>query len=395
MEIYSSDIILIVISTVLFFVCGIVIYATRHRRHSRFIRKGIEFNNRPFVLVLRSFKEEILWQDLGHWELFGEFWDRTPPICLIDEIVAAIGDLGFPIVLSHERRDQREHNFLHALEINTKDENWFEAFLELSDRARVIVILPSLSISLLKEINSLRERNLLYKVLVIMPWINSAGRSINRIEIWETMRIKLKKEDIKLPPYSPDGLVYIPNENLSSRAHAKLIDHHVSINYMRNAIKKLSILLPGNGAKVSEILPLIKKWEHMPVSERIIGIPIILVVFILIPIVGLVLSFFAAIFIIFLFVIMLLGFIWYFFREGDNRCATEGDNKFIEEIKTEQKVDFEYIEEIKSKIYKDRRSDGDGQGDSIDWSFMVCAVIYLLLFIIVIIGMCEGLQDYF
>jgi hypothetical protein len=112
--------------------------------------------------------------------------------------------------------------------IKEKDEWWQETFLYLMASCRAVFVLPAATDGVREELLMLIDNNYLGKTLVYMPPVSSslAERWTEKDHFtqgWGLVREQLRKEmGLNLPEYTVDGMVYIPNADLSIRHVIKI-----------------------------------------------------------------------------------------------------------------------------------------------------------------------------
>lgn len=149
------------------------------------------------------------------WHMGEALWDRCRIIFLEEEETEA--DLKvFGIVLK------------------TAD-NWEQQALHIAVAAWAILIFPAATPSCLREMQLLRDHDLLHKVIVAMPPTanrlaqvvrvvtgNGLLATANHAEAWSSLRTEMLRHGYSLPPYDPSGMFYVPQRDYSARSVVKL-----------------------------------------------------------------------------------------------------------------------------------------------------------------------------
>ena len=108
---------------------------------------------------------------------------------------------------------------LGAAKLSTTEENWKSLMLELSERARVIVIVPLARPSTLWEaVQVFNQPSLLRKTIFAMPPKRFLRLSTYKWRrLWAESQKSLLEENIRLPDYDPSGGLFLLSRSASVR----------------------------------------------------------------------------------------------------------------------------------------------------------------------------------
>jgi hypothetical protein len=178
----------------------------------------LECDPRPPFLISRSFWEKDL--VIGPPRK-GEGPALYSGKSVVEGIDRYLGKLGRLLLIQDEvQTDFSEYDFVA---IKERDEWWQETFLYLMASCRAVFVLPAATDGVREELVMLIDNNYLGKTLVYMPPVSSslAERWTEKDHFtqgWGLVRERLRKEmELDLPEYTADGMVYVPNADLSIR----------------------------------------------------------------------------------------------------------------------------------------------------------------------------------
>jgi hypothetical protein len=185
---------------------------------------ALECDPRPPFLVSRSFGEK-------HLVIGPPRKGEGPAVysgrSVIEEIDRHLGRFGRLLLIQDEDpADFSEYDFVA---IKDKDQWWQETFLYLAASCRAVFVLPAASGGVRKELLMLIDNNYLDKTLVYMPPVSSslAERWTEKSQFtkgWRHAQQQLRQEmGLNLPDYTADGVVYVPNADLSIRQEYPLL----------------------------------------------------------------------------------------------------------------------------------------------------------------------------
>lgn len=173
--------------------------------------------------------------------------------------------LGRVLVLQEERSTtttpswtgHTEEDPPDLLVLREDDSNWFETIDRLAPRCRAILVLPGAGTGITREIALLRSRQLLERVLVLMPPVSRAfwrhEKEWRRLsEGWSDVQRELDRElGLQLPDYDAEGMLYRPNPDFSVR------DAHplgARLQGLHDALKLLTTVRDDECTSLGEIL---------------------------------------------------------------------------------------------------------------------------------------------
>jgi hypothetical protein len=233
---------------------------------------GIQNDQRPAILYLRTFftgKEEVLSFVpvntakvlLEHGAVADVGQPQNP---WIQELQKSIQKFGALIVLDGPDKNdlprslndfQFEANFYFIV---TKGSKWQDKFKLYAKHAYIILLLPDLSTSLIEyELPFLRESELYKRTIVFMPptptdspFIITTGsvykKSMSVSGGWAYLKHELADKGFNLPPYTYNGMFYIPNADFSVSVKYDDIEFKNPNRSLTKAFKMLLENMPGS-----------------------------------------------------------------------------------------------------------------------------------------------------
>lgn len=222
-----------VINFGLFWAFGILAFTLRRLESTvrdKLLQQLAIEDERPPLFILRSFTNSFLTVEITHTRVGRGGGFRT---YIIAETIFAIGEATKPFgqMVSLSRTSSESHEFgkKNILPFYTTDDNWQSVFLNFAHSSRAIFLIPGDTPGLAEEILILVGSELLNKTLVFMP---SSARvvkydfftreNIHRKSEWERIQRVWHEKGLRLPDYSSDGMVYIPNEDFSVKKGVNL-----------------------------------------------------------------------------------------------------------------------------------------------------------------------------
>lgn len=189
-------------------------YGMQRRAYSRYLEDlcSARHSTERYALVLRSFEFRSL----------HEQQQTVVPIAgpIIPQVTSlanpagrACRSLGLrPVIIGGDLIGcDAESRFVY---LNYDYDDWWDAFSILSQYASVIILVPETSPSLLAELKSIRERDLLDRTVFLgppdqtdkLPVVNNEPDCI--ATRWEEVRAELGEHGVELPEFEPSGIVF-------------------------------------------------------------------------------------------------------------------------------------------------------------------------------------------
>jgi hypothetical protein len=263
-----------------FFFIGVLLSVAMFGSWTRLRRARINaearMDDRAAVLLLRSFRDTAFQEEQGQmYPLLAALSVAVLPFplmsialsageerILITEIDRLLGDKVRVLMLSPRGVKSAFGLYSDHLEIRVKDRLWEKAFLLLAQSCRAILLVPSATSGLLREVELLRSRSdLLQRTVVILPprerqqhgWWRFTSYRHDPAKSWLAVRQAWNSLSLRLPAYPDRGIAFLPEQDFSVRKG-------VSLN---GSIGTL-------GAAVAHLLP--SKSGEVPASLAIAGI---------------------------------------------------------------------------------------------------------------------------
>jgi hypothetical protein len=203
------------------------------------IKAEARMDERPAVLLLRSFKDTALQGEPSRLNTLmpavaltvfplSAFWfaiSNGEERILINEIDRLLGNTVRVLMLRPRRVKSAFTIDSRHVEIGVKDRLWEEAFLLLAQSSKAILLVPSATLGLLREVELLRRRSdLLERTVVILPplvrrqftW-HSFRFFWNPAKSWLAVRKAWHSSSLSLPAYPDRGIAFLPNQDFSVR----------------------------------------------------------------------------------------------------------------------------------------------------------------------------------
>jgi hypothetical protein len=142
--------------------------------------------------------------------------------------------------------------------VHIKQDNWWKNFAEAANYCRAIILLPAVSPGVLQEVQYIqKDLDLLTKTIIFMPsaFPKLRHKSFNRsIAVnWAQVRYTLSLQGFRLPAYTPQGMLFIPNNDLSVKYSYEL-QGRSDKEMLRLGIEQLLTIIPNRGASASTLL---------------------------------------------------------------------------------------------------------------------------------------------
>ena len=262
----------------------------RFNLHQQLLRLRIENDERPLLLILRSFHNpslregvrrdwwgqsldddppplgmrRIRWRNLAPGTVVDRFWSLT---CALERVG--------PLVALPGASRQSIRRLPPVLETSSS-EDWKTRVEALCAHARAIVFLPENTVGVLEEMCLLRDSPFLGRVMVFMPpgeerspwswqWGKSWSRSWEtglfrqrrgrfRLD-WERVQNAVRTHGFELPPYDDHGLLYRPDQRFSPVDSVAF--GSCSTADFANKVERLLERVPGPTAPARSLLHLL------------------------------------------------------------------------------------------------------------------------------------------
>lgn len=157
----------------------------------------------------------------------------------------------------NEREWTAEYSPPNLIVLQESDAQWLQTVEYLMKRCRAVIFLPGVSPSITYEIQTLRRLDLFNRVIVLMPpasksWIDQQTENQKMQSAWGKVQKRLKsKLALNLPRYNPNGLLYLPNQDLSVMDSYELGHNFENFN---EALWRLSRIGDSECSTLSELL---------------------------------------------------------------------------------------------------------------------------------------------
>jgi len=260
-----------------FFFIGVLlagaIFGSWNRLRRARVNAEARMDDRAAILLLRSFKDTNLQAAPGRlnplmlavsvtvlpfpFAFFAS--SKGEERILINAIDRLLGNRVRVLMLT-PRRVKSAFTFDSGhIEIGVEGRLWEKAFLLLAQSCRSILLVPSATSGLLREIELLRSRSdLLQRTLVILPpferqrfgWWRSTSYRHDPAKNWLAVQKIWHSLSLNLPAYSVSGFAFLPNQDFSVR---KSVSLDGTIEKLGSAIAHL---LPSDSGESSTSLAL-------------------------------------------------------------------------------------------------------------------------------------------
>lgn len=147
-----------------------IIRNTRRRVYQTRIRRLALFEERPYIIVSRSFahSESLMYSlntSIGHY-----IYISFTTVTLLD---AVIDDLSYhyPVIALGDRdvdSESRASNALYINELPDSEIDWSQVFAELAGESRCVLVIPGYTSRFLRKLEILQKNHLGCKTLVYM-----------------------------------------------------------------------------------------------------------------------------------------------------------------------------------------------------------------------------------
>lgn len=257
-------------------------------RRQLLMRKAYQ-TERPPVLALRSFLSPVTMPAAEMIRLFGQerpLNDEDSPAAPRSHVLTIASRIrkAAPVVaIGPPRSGAAASPGIDVLFFEPTDTEWFDVFEALSLGCAGIVLLPGETQGLLREIDSLRRRGLLGKLLLIMPPLRRNSARVPWVHVhdddvvhgWREARRALSALNVTLPEYDPRGLAMALNEDGTVREGVPLERSFVGLG---RAVRTLILGTPHPTARpLREIMrDLERRWPAMlgaSLNERVDALP--------------------------------------------------------------------------------------------------------------------------
>lgn len=165
------------------------------------------------LLVLRSFTDERLktgeltYSDIGISEQNNFIWQAA----------LALWDIGRVVMI---KREKDTVSPIFGIVVDSDDSKWLADVEHAAKGAWAILLFPSTTEGVIKEMELLKNKKLLHKTVIFMPPAPSKKLTflfpfkhfVNYKKKWTELKKELETNNITLPDYVEEGMLYIPNE---------------------------------------------------------------------------------------------------------------------------------------------------------------------------------------
>lgn len=258
------------------------------------VREKARVDERGFFLILRSFHQtEPHETSGGSLDMEGRL--PAPAKSLLPLLGKAIIEIGVPILIGEPKLDNTSETW-PGITIRTTDQNWREAFNYLAHACRAILLIPADTPGSLEEMETIQHTNLCHKTIIFMPppiyyhglsryqtgayedqgWFGAFKDIDKKVLLekeiaWNNLRDRLSIKGIQLPPFEPNGYLYLPNRDLSVRHKSFITDSdddskekdEVLVGQLYHAFEALLAIEELPGVPVKDIFETLEEIEEL------------------------------------------------------------------------------------------------------------------------------------
>ncbi len=205
----------------------------------------INFYSGEYFLLLRSFRS-VMW---SVERLSGRGAHRTDS--LLNDLLDAVDQRG-PLIIIGTHLGLSEVGLMQ-LQLSVE---WRAVVEVLADSAKLVLLIPDGTDGVIEEAFLLSARKWFEKAIVVIPPPNLRDRHGKKSH-WDSVRNAFADRGLLLPKFSPKGLVYLPDRNLSVRRLLPLNWDSPQEEFRKELSAILASLPPGKGlAEVANHLSL-------------------------------------------------------------------------------------------------------------------------------------------
>lgn len=256
--------------------------AAQRARQQRLARDARR-EERPPILLLRSFLSSVTMPAPETIRVFGT--DRpindedspAAPRSHVLTLAAALRTSGPIVAIGPARSGTAGAARVDVLFLEPADADWFAVFETVSLGSRAIVMLPGETQGVVQEIESLRRRRLLGKLILVMPALRRHPGIVPwlRVDVeqvvrgWEAARERFGALGIVLPDYDPQGMVFALDEGGRVRERAPFGRSFIS------AARTIRTFAPPDGHPTARPLrDIMRDLEPYDLAARVAGPPV-------------------------------------------------------------------------------------------------------------------------
>ncbi len=232
------------------------------------------------ILLLRSFSSAVTVEPTPTITVFGRetpINDVNSPAAPRSHLLVMASEMrthGPVVAIGSARRGIAAAPKLDLLMFEPDDDIWFEVFEILSAASRAVLMLPGETQSVGREYNSLKSRNLLPKLVLVMPPYSRTFRGRRAImpfiddkfaELeagWSKAREHFKALGVMLPPYDPGGLAFTIDATGSVKDQVALAGSFLRIQ------RAVDRLVPADTVKVRPLGETMRLLEPFRLSRQ-------------------------------------------------------------------------------------------------------------------------------
>ncbi len=178
------------------------------RIHEIRLRQLARKDEREFFLVLRPFREDLLYREQKR-VFYGIERQRKAEITtnLIEDVESWLSQCGATVLLQSPSYSN-PITLTRSLVLRPPDARWITCFTFAADRAKAIVFLPELTQGIGEELNQMMAHDWLQKTIILMSSADSSTLERRRVR-WGEFRDHAKRFGIDLPEYDRRGGVIV------------------------------------------------------------------------------------------------------------------------------------------------------------------------------------------
>ena len=208
------------------------------------LRQRAHQDRRPFYLLLHSFTETSLFDSTLATSVVEVEAGEVFYTSMVELIEEALGKAAKPVITVGSYFPKGKH----AIRVNVEGNSWQHICRTLLPVCRGIILIPEITPSLMEEIGWLCKMDWWRKTIVVMPCFAEWNQ-----KRWDLIIDQYHSRGMFLPPYQPNGVLYLPNPDLSPRESCIIYDREIcdtSIN-KTYLIRRIQTLIDDLSAQIS------------------------------------------------------------------------------------------------------------------------------------------------
>jgi hypothetical protein len=203
---------------------------------------------------------------MGKWFFKGN--QNTRPLDFVGELPKATRPLGPVLAIGGAEMEDPELEWRRQIiYVDSSELNWRKLFSKIAVPSRAIFLFPSASAGVLEEVSAIVKVGFVGKTIVLMPPAGVDGQFsltvFKTLEAsWSETRERWGRSGLRLPPYSDNGLLYMPREDFS-------VKHGYVLRFESGAMKRgLDWLLPKLEGASGSTASLLEEIDEVIDHER-------------------------------------------------------------------------------------------------------------------------------